>query len=62
MVKDKKYTINQKNNDNKCFQYAATLALNINSIDKHHQRIRQNKSFINNYKWSDINFPATKKD
>ena len=26
-LKDKKCTINQKNNDNKCFQYAATLAL-----------------------------------
>ena len=33
-LKDKKCTINQKNNDNKCFQYAATLVLNINSIDK----------------------------
>ena len=38
-LKDKKCTINQKNNDNKCFQYAATLALNFNNIDKHHQRI-----------------------
>ena len=36
-LKDKKCCINQKNNDNKCFQYAATLSLNINSIDKHHQ-------------------------
>ena len=35
-LKDKKCIINQKNNDNKCFQYAATLALNINSINKHH--------------------------
>ena len=61
-LKDKKYTINQKNNDNKLFQYAATLALNINSIDKHHQKITKIKPFINNYKWNDINFPATKKD
>ena len=37
--KDKKCTINQKNTDNKCFQYATTLALNFNNIDKHHQRI-----------------------
>ena len=28
-LKDKKSTVNQKNNDNKCFQYAVTLALNI---------------------------------
>ena len=61
-LNDKKCTINQKNNDNKCFQYAATLALNINSIDKHHQRITKIKPFINNYKWNDINFSATKKD
>ena len=38
-LKDKKCTINQKNTDNKCFQYATTLALNFNNIDKHHQRI-----------------------
>ena len=38
-LKDKKCTINQKNNNNKCFEYAATLALNFNKIDKHPQRI-----------------------
>ena len=38
-LKDKKCTINQKNNDNKCFQYATTLALNFTNIDKHPQRI-----------------------
>ena len=42
-LKDKKCTINQKNNDNKCFQYATILALNFNSIDKHHQRISKIK-------------------
>ena len=38
-LKDKKCTVNQKNNDNKCFQYATTLALNFNKINKHPQRI-----------------------
>ena len=61
-LKDKKCCINQKNNDSKCFQYPATLALNINSIDKHHQRITKIKPFIENYNWNDIKFPATKKD
>ena len=61
-LKDKKCTVNQKNNDNKCFQYAATLVLNINSIDKHHQRITKIKQFIDNYNWNDINFLAIKKD
>ena len=48
-LKDKKCTINQKNTDNKCFQYATTLALNFNNIDKHHQRISKIKPFIDNY-------------
>ena len=47
-LKDKKCTINKKNTDNKRFQYATTLALNINSIDKHHQRISKIKPFIDN--------------
>ena len=61
-LKDKECTINQKNNDNKCFQYATTLALNINSIDKDPQRISKIKPFIDNYNWNNINFPAAKKD
>ena len=61
-LKDRKCTINQKNNDNKCFQYATTLALNFNNIDKHPQRISKIKSFINNYNWNNINFPTAKKD
>ena len=61
-LKDKKCTINQNNNDNKCFQYATTLTLNFNKIDKHPQRISRIKPFIENYNWNDINFPANKKD
>ena len=61
-LKDKKCTINQKNTDNKCFQYATTLALNFNNIDKHHRRISKIKPFINNYNWNNINFLAAKKD
>ena len=61
-LKDKKCTVNQKNNDDKCFQYATTLALNFNKIDKNSQRISRIKPLIENYNWNDINFPATKKD
>ena len=46
-LKNKKSTINPKNNDHKCFQYAATLALNLNSIDNHPERISKIKPFIN---------------
>ena len=37
-LKDK-CCINKKNNDNKCFQYASTLALNFNNIDRNPQKI-----------------------
>ena len=61
-LKDKKCIENQKNNDNKYFQYGTTLALNFNKIDRNLQRISRIKPFIDNYHWNDINFPATKKD
>ena len=61
-LQDKKCTVNKKNNDNKCFQYATTLALNFNKIDKHPQRISKIKPFIDNYNWNNINFPTAKKD
>ena len=56
-VKDKKLTINPKNKDDKCFQYAVTLALNLDQIKKD-----QIKPFIEKYNWEDIDFPSTSKD
>ena len=38
-LKDKRSTINPKNNDGKCFQYAVTLALNLDKIKKDPQRL-----------------------
>ena len=61
-LKNKKSTINPKNNDDKCFQYAVTLALNLNSIDNHSRRISKIKPFIDQYNWKDIDFPAMSKD
>ena len=61
-LKNKKSTINPKNNDDKCFQYAVTLALNFNSIDNHPERISKIKPFIDQYNWKDIDFPAMNKD
>ena len=57
-LKNKKSTINPKNNDDKCFQYAVTLALNLNRIDNHPERISKIKPFIDQYNWKDIHFPA----
>ena len=61
-LKDKKSTINPKNNDHKCFQYAATLALNLDKIKKDPQRISKIKPFIEQYNWKEIEFPSNSKD
>ena len=42
--------------------YAATLALNIDKINKDTQRISKIKPFIDQYNWKDIEFPPTSKD
>ena len=61
-LKDKKSTINPKNNDHKCFQYAATLALNFDNINNHPEKISEIRPFIDQYNWKDIEFPPTNKD
>ena len=61
-LKYKKPTINPKNNDDKCFQYAVALALNLDNIDNHPERISKIKPFIDQYNWKDIDFPSTSKD
>ena len=48
-IKNKKSTINPKNNDYKCFQYAVTLVLNLDKINKHPQRVSKIKPFIDQY-------------
>ena len=61
-LKNKKSAINQKNNDHKCFQYAVTLALNLDKINDHPERTSKIKLFIEQYNWKDIDFPSTSKD
>ena len=61
-LKDKKLTINLRNNDDKCFQHAVTLALNLDKINKHPQRISKIRPFIDQYNWKDIDFASTSKD
>ena len=61
-LKNKKATINPKNYDDNCFQYALTVALNYQNIKKDPQRILKIKSFINQYDWKGINFPSRKED
>ena len=61
-IKNKRSTINPKNNDYKCFQYAVTVALSHDKIKKHLQRVSKIKPFINQYNWSNKDFPSTSKD
>ena len=57
-IKKKKATINLKNTDHKCFQYAATVTLNYKEIESHPERVSNIKPFINEYNWKGINYPA----
>ena len=61
-IKDKKSTINPKNNDYKCFQYTVTVALNPYKVKKDLQRVSKIKPFIDQYNCNDIDFPSTGKD
>ena len=60
-VSAKKATINPINKkDNKCFQYALTVALNHEKIQP--ERISKIKPFIDHCNWNEIDFPSTGKD
>ena len=61
-IKDKRSIINPKNNDYKCFQYAITVVLNHDKINKYPQIICKIKPFIDQYNGKDIDFPPTSKD
>ena len=61
-LKNKKSTINPNSNDYKCFQYAVALALNLDKINNHPERISKIKPLIEQYNWKDIDFPSTSKD
>ena len=54
----KKATINTKNADDICFQYAISVALNSEEIELHPDRISNIKPFINKYNWKRINHPS----
>ena len=59
MDKNKKETINPINKeDNNCFKYAVTFALNHEEIKKGLQRMRKIKHFINKCNWEEINIPS----
>ena len=62
MVENIKAIINPENNDDNCFQYALTVALNHQNIENNPQRISKIKPFIDQYNWKEIDFPSLSKD
>ena len=60
-LKNKKAIINTQNNDDNCFQYALTVALNHQNIEKNPQRTSKIKPFIDQYNWKEIDFPSHSK-
>ena len=47
--------------DDKCFQYAATFALNYEEIKWKPERVSNIKPFINKCNWKGINYPYPSK-
>ena len=50
-LKNQKATINPENNDDKCSQYALTVALNYQNIENNPKRISKIKPFIDQCNW-----------
>ena len=48
--------------DNQCFQYAVTVALNHEEIGKYSQRITKTKRFTNKYRRKETKYPSEKDD
>ena len=61
-LKNKMATINPKNNDDKCFQYALTVTINYEKFKKDLQIIPKIKAFIDQCNRKDIDFPSHSKD
>ena len=62
-IENENATINPQNKrEDKCFQYALTVALNHEKIKRDRQRISRIKPFTDQYNWNEIDFPSTGKD
>ena len=62
-LRNKRATINPQNKkDDKCFQYAVTVALNHQNIENHPEQISKIKPHINKYNWKGIEFPSHQED
>ena len=53
-TKNKRATINPKNEDNGCLAYALITALNHHKIDNHPERVSKLRPYIHGYDWHGI--------
>ena len=53
-LENKNATTNPKNNENNCFQYALTVALNYQNIKSCPERVSNLKPFVDQYNWKEI--------
>ena len=60
-LKNKKAAIHPRNNDDNCFQYALTVALNHKQIKSHPKTISKIKPFIDKYNWKERKFASHSK-
>ena len=56
-TKNKRSTIKFQNEDDKCLQYAVTVALNYKETESHPERVSVIEPFISKYCWEEINYP-----
>ena len=56
-LEKKRTAVNPKNNDDRCFQYDITVALNYQNIRNNPERLTKIKPFIDKYNWKEISFP-----
>ena len=61
-LRNKKATVNPKNKDDKCFQYALIVALNYQNIKNNPERISKIKPFIDQYNFKETSFSSHQKD
>ena len=57
-ISKKKAVINPKNEDQECFKWAVTVALNHGEIGKDPQRISNIKPYTNKHNWTGLEFPV----
>ena len=61
-IKNKRATMNSKNDHDNCFQYPVTVALNHENTENHPERISNIEPFVNQCNRKDIDFQSHQKN